>query len=75
MRYVVDASVAVKWFFQSAPDEDHLDCAITLLPASRAPTMQFVQPPHFIAEVAAVLVRKKPEDAEADLRDLLASWT
>ena len=21
MRYVVDASVAIKWFFQSAPDE------------------------------------------------------
>jgi hypothetical protein len=35
MRYVVDASVAIKWFCQSAPDEDHLDHAIDLLSASR----------------------------------------
>ena len=72
MRYVVDASVAIKWFCQSAPDEDHLDRAIDLLYASRDLAMQFYQPPHFIAEVAAVLARKKPETAEADLLDLLA---
>jgi predicted nucleic acid-binding protein len=29
-----------------------------------------VQPPHFIAEVAAVLAREKQEDAYADLKDL-----
>jgi predicted nucleic acid-binding protein len=71
-RFVVDASVALKWFFQSTPDEDHLDKALALLSASRSLAIQFVQPPHFIAEVAAVLARKKPEEAEADLRDLLA---
>lgn len=72
MRYVVDASVALKWFFQTAPDEDHLDRAMNLLCASRERGIEFIQPPHFIAEVAAVLARKKPETAEADLRDLLA---
>jgi len=72
MRYVVDASVALKWFFQSDADEDHLDQAIALLRASCERNIEFVQPPHFIAEVAAVLARKKPEMAEADLRDLLA---
>lgn len=72
MRYVVDAGVAIKWFFQSAPDEDHLEQAIALLQASRELDVAFIQPPHFIAEVAAVLARKKPEFAEADLRDLLA---
>jgi predicted nucleic acid-binding protein len=30
-----------------------------------------IQPPHFIAEVAAVLAREKPDDAQEDLRDLL----
>ncbi len=30
-----------------------------------------VNPPHFIAEVAAVLSREKPDDAKADLADLL----
>jgi hypothetical protein len=48
MRYVVDASVAVKWFFQSAPDEDHLEQAITLLQASRDLDVAFIQPPHFM---------------------------
>ncbi len=31
-----------------------------------------MQPPHFIAEVAAVLAREKPEEAESDLLDLLS---
>jgi predicted nucleic acid-binding protein len=30
----------------------------------------FYQPPHFIAEVAAVLARTKPDEARADLCDL-----
>lgn len=30
-----------------------------------------VQPPHFVAEVAAVLARLKPSDAQDDLADLL----
>lgn len=35
MRYVVDASVAIKWFFQSAPDEEDVDAAVTLLRTNR----------------------------------------
>lgn len=31
-----------------------------------------LQPPHFIAEVTAVLGREKPEEAQDDLFDLLA---
>ena len=71
IRYVVDASVAIKWFFQSATDEDDLKPALGLLRASRDEDVLFYQPPHFIAEVAAVLARKKPDEAQADLRDLL----
>ena len=71
MRYVVDASVAIKWFFQSAPDEEYVDAAVTLLRTNRQGLADFYQPPHFVAEVAAVLARKKPDEARADLGDLL----
>lgn len=71
IRYVVDASVAVKWFFQSATDEDDLEPALVLLRANRDGDVLFYQPPHFIAEVAAVLARKKPDEAQTDLSDLL----
>lgn len=73
VRYVVDASVAIKWFFQSADDEDDLGPAIALLRVSQDGETIFCQPPHFVAEVAAVLARKKPPDqARADVNDLLA---
>lgn len=63
-KIVVDASVALKWFLQD--NEDHCDKAIALL--MRYP---LIQPPHFIAEVAAVLARKKTIEADQDLADLL----
>ena len=71
MRCVVDASVALKWFFQSAPDEADVDAAVALLCANRDGLVDFYQPPHFIAEVAAVLARTKPDEAQADLSDLM----
>jgi len=72
VRYVVDASVAIKWFFQSADDEGVLGSAIALLRISQDGEAIFCQPPHFVAEVAAVLARKKPPDqARADVNDLL----
>ena len=72
IRYVVDASVAIKWFFQTARDEDDLEPAVALLRAHQDGEALFYQPPHFIAEVIAVLARKKPrDDARADVSDLL----
>ncbi len=71
MRCVVDASVALKWFFRSAPDEADVDTAVALLRAHRDGLVDFYQPPHFIAEVAAVLARTKPDEAQADLNDLM----
>lgn len=72
IHYVVDASVAIKWFFQSADDEDDLGPALALLRANRDGKVLFFQPPHFIAEVAAVLARKKrPDETRADMNDLL----
>lgn len=72
VRYVIDASVAIKWFFQMAVDENNLEPAVALLRANQDGKALFYQPPHFIAEVAAVLARKKqPDEAKADLNDLL----
>lgn len=35
-----------------------------------------IQPPHFLAEVAAVLIRESPDTASADLMDLIAvDWS
>lgn len=71
MRCVVDASVAVKWFFQDADDEDHMEPALDLLLACREGKVRLYQPVHFVAEVAAVLARRKPTEVRADLADLL----
>jgi predicted nucleic acid-binding protein len=75
MILVVDASVAVKWFFQNRDDENDCDLAMTILEGVDAGRIQLLQqPPHFIAEMASVLAREKPEEAEAqdDLFDLLS---
>ncbi|OGS99701.1 MAG: PIN domain-containing protein [Gallionellales bacterium RIFCSPLOWO2_12_FULL_59_22] len=71
MILVADASVAVKWFFRARPDEADAQQALQILAAADAEKVQLHQPPHFIAEVAAVLSREKPGDAQADLADLL----
>lgn len=73
MIYVVDASVAVKWFAEGqwAQDEGSLDHAIELLLASRRGKVTFLQPPHFYAELLAVLARLAPDEVDANLRDLM----
>lgn len=71
MIAVVDASVAIKWFLFFRPDEDHADLALKILEEAVLGKLKLVQPPHFIAEVAAVLARTKPDEAQDDLLDLL----
>jgi len=68
---VVDASVAVKWFLRGNPDEQHTDLALRLLEQSVLGFLPMVQPGHFVAEVAGVLARLKPTDAQDDLDDFL----
>jgi predicted nucleic acid-binding protein len=74
MICVVDASVAVKWFVRGdwAVREDHLEPALDLLRASATGAVDLCQPPHFLAEVAAVLARLAPERAQGDVDDLSA---
>ncbi len=70
MIVVVDASVAIKWFLSFKADEDHADLALNLLEQASRGDLKLAQPPHFIAEVASVLARLKPEEAQDDLLDL-----
>lgn len=71
MIAVVDVSVAVKWFLRANPNEQHADLALRLLEQSVMGLLPMVQPSHFVAEVAAVLARLKPHEAQEDLLDLL----
>lgn len=71
MIVVADASVAAKWFLASAPEEQEGETALQLLRSAVAGTVKLWQPPHFVAEVASVLARLKPEEALIDVRDLL----
>ena len=68
---VVDASVALKWFFQDRYNEEDCNLALAILYGVDEGRIRLMQPPHFIAEVAAVLTREKPDEAEDDLFDLL----
>lgn len=74
MICVVDASVAVKWFAEGdwALREDHMEPALEILRASKRGTLDFYQPPHFLAEVAAVLSRLQPDSASQYIDDLAA---
>jgi len=69
---VVDASVAAKWFLRFRDDEAHGERALGILAGVDAGSVRMVQPPHFLAEMGAVLAREKPADALADLADLMA---
>ncbi len=72
MIVVVDASVALKWFLSDSLAEDHTDIALAIFEAAVLGRIQLLQPVHFIAEVAAVLARIKPAEAQSDLLDLIA---
>lgn len=69
---VVDASVALKWFLRDQAAEEHCNQALDLLRGIAAGMVMPTQPPHFVAEVAAVLARAKPDTAQRDLQRLLA---
>lgn len=71
MIAVLDASVVLKWFFTSRSDENDIEYAMAVLRAVASDQLTLIQPPHFVAEVAAVLAREKPETATEELADLM----
>jgi len=62
---VVDASVALKWAFPDGTEELE-GAASTLLHQFTAGDLSLIQPPHWLAEVSAVLARKAPGPAERE---------
>lgn len=71
-RVVVDASVVVKWLFPERKDEADAQQALVLLERVKAGRIAVHQPVHWLAEVAAVLVRLSPTTVADDLADLYA---
>lgn len=67
MRVVVDASVAMKWMLPDAEREADVPRALRLLAAIRNGEVEPIQPAHWLAEVAAVVTRLRPEIAEASV--------
>ncbi len=60
---VLDASVIVKWIFADRADEDYSLQALQILQLIKETRIAVVQPPHWLAEVAAVTVRIQPQRA------------
>jgi predicted nucleic acid-binding protein len=70
--WVVDATVAVKWALPGQEDETHQAQALALLQEIRQGNCQVLQPPHWLAEVGAVLTRLAPEHSLGLFQALLA---
>lgn len=62
-RLVLDASVIVKWIFADRTEESHSLQALHILRLIKEARLEVVQPPHWLAEVAAVTVRLQPQRA------------
>lgn len=60
MIAVLDASVIVKWIIPNPLREPNTDRALAVLEAIRDGRLEVLQPPHWLAEVAAVIVRLEP---------------
>jgi predicted nucleic acid-binding protein len=69
---VVDASVVVKWIFAEHPEESYSLQALQLLQSIKDSRLPVVQPPHWLAEVAAVVARLEPKLAHEAVTVLYA---
>jgi predicted nucleic acid-binding protein len=72
MRCVVDASVIVKWLLRNPDGEPQTAESLALMDAVAAGEVEVLQPPHWLAEVAAVMARLSPATLAADIADLYA---
>ena len=70
--WVVDASVAVKWALPVQDGETHQEQALALLKDIQQGNCQVLQPPHWLAEVGAVLTRLAPKQSIHMLQTFLA---
>jgi predicted nucleic acid-binding protein len=63
-RVVVDASVAIKWLLPHWPNEADAGKALALRRQIDRQAVIMIQPPHFVAEVIAVVARIEPNYVE-----------
>ena len=73
IKLVVDASVAVKWFVRDTNEEKDVTSAVDILIDIGKNNIELIQPPHWMAEVTAVLARLQPgmTDDAIDLLDAM----
>jgi len=57
---VLDASVIIKWVFADRAEESHSFQALQILQLINESRLGVVQPPHWLAEAAAVIARLDP---------------
>ncbi len=60
---VLDASVIVKWIFADRAEASHSLQALQILQFIKESRISVIQPPHWLAEVAAVTVRLESQRA------------
>ena len=72
MTVAVDASVVIKWLLQDPEREAGTDKATRLMEQITNGDQAVLQPPHWLAEVGAVLARETPDTAADDVTMLSA---
>jgi predicted nucleic acid-binding protein len=71
-RVVADASVVIKWVFPFRDDEADSAKAAELIAAFNRGAIELLEPPHWLAEAAAVISRQSPVTARRDIGILCA---
>lgn len=69
-RIVADASVVVKWLLPERDHESGVEPALTILQQVKQGNITLHQPPHWLAEVAAVVTRLSPATARRKIMAL-----
>lgn len=69
---VLDASVIIKWIFADRAEESHSFQALQILQLIKESRLGVVQPPHWLAEAAAVIARLDPGRARRAISLLYA---
>ncbi len=72
ITWVIDVSVIVKWALPGRGGESHQAQALALLQDIRQGNCHVLQPPHWLAEVGAVLSRLAPEQSLSLFQTFLA---
>jgi predicted nucleic acid-binding protein len=71
VKLVIDASVTLKWLLLGANNEQNLVEAQAVLTSIVTDAAIMIQPPHWLAEVLAVIARLQPQDVQLALATML----